>query len=358
VILALVLGAAWLYKGNGSAASPAAASSISIEVGPVREEQDQGVIFRGEPNIGEQGSESGQVNERGIVEAACGLIERGKFNAAGQLIKASDLISEGNSPGAKKDGELIKEVEGIVGQWQKLQKGRQLQKEKAYKEQLAALEKVLAGKTDDVNLKDVQVFAERWLEDSEMTSQGGDVNEQGGPTAVLAAVMRTIEFADEQQKKALLSEPCVQSAMAVAKSEAAALEQKGKWLDAYIRCYSWLSALEPNNKDYSDHAEQLIDKAEIAGSFQDSPCETGKQRFEGVRRRIFEWAVGALNFNYISKIDYRQMAAKGARRCRQLVEVVGTLTRTEDRRRRAWGGSRMFRYWGRVSGIFSRTRTR
>jgi C-terminal peptidase prc len=152
--------------------------------------------------------------------------------------------------------------------------------------------------------------------------------------------MRTIEFADEQQKKALLSEPCVQSAMAVAKSEAAALEQKGKWLDAYIRCYSWLSALEPNNKDYSDHAEQLIDKAEIAGSFQDSPCETGKQRFEGVRRRIFEWAVGALNFNYISKIDYRQMAAKGARRCRQLVEVVGTLTRTEDRGQKAEGVGR------------------
>ena len=91
-------------------------------------------------------------------------------------------------------------------------------------------------------------------------------------------------------------------------------------------CYSWLAAIEPNNKDYSDHAERLIEKAEIAASFQDSPCETGKQRFEGVKRRIFERAVDALNFNYINKIDYRQMAGKGIRRCRSLAEVVGTLT--------------------------------
>ena len=53
-------------------------------------------------------------------------------------------------------------------------------------------------------------------------------------------------------------------------------ERKGKWLDAYVMCYSWLAAIEPNNKAYSDYAEQLIDKAEIAGSFQDSPVRDGQ----------------------------------------------------------------------------------
>ncbi len=95
-----------------------------------------------------------------------------------------------------------------------------------------------------------------------------------------------------------------------------------------------MSALEPNNKAYSDYAEQLINKAEIAGSFQDSPCETGKQRLEGVKRRIFVRAVDELSFRYISKIDYREMASKGIRRCRLLADVVGTLTKAEDGRQK------------------------
>ena len=139
-----------------------------------------------------------------------------------------------------------------------------------------------------------------------------------------------MEFADEQQKQRLLNEPCLLDAIVRAKAEAEAYERRGKWLDAYVVCYSWLAALEPNNKAYSDYAEQLITKAEIAGSFQDSPCETGKQRLESVKRRIFVRAVDELSFRYISKIDYREMASKGIRRCRMLADVVGTLTSVRD----------------------------
>jgi carboxyl-terminal processing protease len=49
-----------------------------------------------------------------------------------------------------------------------------------------------------------------------------------------------------------------------------------------------------------------------------------------VKRRIFERAVDELSFRYISKIDYREMAAKGVRRCRLLADVVGTLTSVRD----------------------------
>ena len=197
-----------------------------------------------------------------------------------------------------------------------MQKKRQAQREVAYKEEMAKFERLIsprgAGKKgadgNDVN----------------------DANEPNGPTAVLAAVVRTMEFADEQQKQKLLGEPCVIDAIARAKSDAAGYERRGKWLDAYVTCYSWLSVLEPNNKTYTDYAEQLITKAEIAGSFQDSPCETGKQRLEGVKRRIFVRAVDELSFRYISKIDYREMASKGVRRCRLLADVVGTLTSLRD----------------------------
>jgi carboxyl-terminal processing protease len=281
-----------------------------------------------------------ELSEEEIVEAACALIEQGKFDAAGQLIEASGSV--------RQDWKLVSRLKEIVGQWQQLQKSRQSQREAAYKEQLAELERIKAIRPPVPLrwgvLEDMRTFARQWLSDLGSTPRrdgeevgpdaGNDANEQGeqnsGPTAILAAVIRTSEFADEKQKKELLSDPCVLEAIDRAKSEAAALEYKGKWFDAYVMYYSWLAAMEPNNKGYADYAERLIEKAEIVGAFQDSPCETGKQRFEGVKRRILERAVDALNFNYVNKIDYREMAAKGIRRCRSLAEVVGVLTKTED----------------------------
>jgi carboxyl-terminal processing protease len=297
-----------------------------------------------EPNAGTPA----ELNEQDIVEAACALIEQGKFDAAGQLIEAS-----GSS---RPEWKLVSQLKEIVGQWQQMQKERQSQKETTYKEQLAELERVKARRPVASLrwgvLEDMEVFGQRWLSDLGSTPRrdgedvgsevDNDANEQGepsGPVAILAAVTRTSEFADEEQKKELLSDPCVLEAVEKAKSDAAGLERRGKWLDSYIMCYSWLAGMEPNNKGYVDYAERLIEKAEIGGAFQDSPCETGKQRFEGVKRRIFERAVDALNFNYINKIDYRDMAAKGIKRCRLLAEVVGTLTKTEDRRQKTEDGT-------------------
>jgi len=247
-------------------------------------------------------------SEREVVELVCGLIEKGKFDEAGKVIEESDGVQKGWKP--------VEELNDIVAQWQQMQKGRQAQREVAYKEEMAKFERLISPRVagrkgaggNDVN----------------------DSNEPNGPTATLAAVVRTMEFADEQQKQKLLNEPCLLDAIVRAKAEATRYERRGKWLDAYMVCYSWLAALEPNNKAYSDYAEQLITKAEIAGSFQDSPCETGKQRLESVKRRIFVRAVDELSFRYISKIDYREMASKGIRRCRLLADVVGTLTSVRD----------------------------
>lgn len=268
-------------------------------------------------------------SERGVVDAVCGLIDEGKFDEAGKCIDGSGWL--------KKESKQVSELNDIAAQWQQMQKDRQTQKEAAYEKQLAELERIKARMTPvpvrwDV-LEDVNVFAQRWLEDVGLGA-GNDANEQeepsGGPTAILAAVTRTIEFADEEQKKELLSDPCLLDAIVKAKADATGYEQRGKWLDAYITCYSWLTALDPNNKAYKDKADDLIERTEIAGSFQDSPCETGKQRLEGVKRRIFERAVDELSFRYISKIDYREMASKGIRRCRLLADVVGTLTSLRD----------------------------
>jgi carboxyl-terminal processing protease len=248
-------------------------------------------------------------SERNVVDNVCGLVDQGKFDEAGKIIEQSDWFKKGWKP--------VAELNDIVAQWQQMQKKREAQKEVAYKEEMAKFERLISPRG----------AAKKGADGNDVN----DSNEPNGPTGILAAVVRTMEFADEKQKQKLLAEPCVIDAIAKAKSESADYERRGKWLDAYVVCYSWLSALEPNNKAYSDYAEQLITKAEIAGSFQDSPCETGKQRLDGVKRRIFVRAVDELSFRYISKIDYREMASKGVRRCKLLADVVGTLTKAENR---------------------------
>jgi len=65
-----------------------------------------------------------------------------------------------------------------------------------------------------------------------------------------------------------------------------------------------------------------VDKASIAGSFQDSPCETRKERFEGVEKRMFERAMDALSLHYVNSIDYFEMATKAIDRCDQLAQVL------------------------------------
>ncbi len=247
-------------------------------------------------------------SERGVIDAVCGLIDEGKFDEAGKCIDESGWL--------KKGSKQVSDLNDIVAQWQQMQKGRQTQKEAMYKEELAKFERLIKP---GVAVKKV--------------TEGNDVNdsnEPNGPTAILAAAVRTVEFADEKQKQRLLNEPCLLDAIVKAKADATEYEQRGKWLDAYLTCYSWLAALEPNSKAYKDKSDDLIERAEIAGSFQDSPCETGKQRLEGVKRRIFVRAVDELSFRYISKIDYREMASKGIRRCKLLADVVGTLTSLRD----------------------------
>jgi len=242
-------------------------------------------------------------SQQGVVDLATRLIEQGKFDEAGKIIAETVQIH--------KNWKKVTELNDVVAQWHQMQKDRLVKREEAYKKEMAKFEKLTSPAAKDIN-------------------DTNDANEPKGPTAILAAVVRIMEFANEQQKQKLLSDPCVINAILRAKSEAADYESKGKWLDSYVTCYSWLSVIDPNNKTYSEHADELMTKAEIAGSFQDSPCETGKQRLEGVKRRIFVRAVDELSFRYISKIDYKEMASKGVRRCRLLADVVGTLVFVRD----------------------------
>ncbi|GAG48913.1 unnamed protein product, partial [marine sediment metagenome] len=140
-------------------------------------------------------------------------------------------------------------------------------------------------------------------------------------------IVKAREFADEAQKEQLLSDSFVKEVLQRAIDKAAEFEVAGKWIEAYINCYYWLRAIDPKNEGYSDYAEQLLDKAAIAASVEDNPCETREERFRGVKKEMFIRTIIYLDLHYVSVVDYTQMARQAIERCKLLGEVVGTSSR-------------------------------
>ena len=236
------------------------------------------------------------------VDKVCELICQGKFDAAAQLIA---------KPGSAEQSQdkFLPELAEIVREYKDISQRRQSAREAAYKEQLAELEKFRKG-IDANSVKDAN------------DANDVDPNDPNSISLVLSVVAKAREFADETQRKQLFADEYVKQTVQKAVDRAAAFEAEGKWLEAYTNCYYWLEEIDSNNEAYSDYAEQLLDKAQIAASFEDSPCETSKERYEGVQRDMFERAIYALSVNYVSMIDYREMASKAINRCKLLAEVM------------------------------------
>ena len=131
-----------------------------------------------------------------------------------------------------------------------------------------------------------RIASTAWDEAPSETADASDPNEPNDLPDVLTVIARAEEFANSDQKKELLSDTFVEKALQTAVDRSVLLEAQGKWLDAYTSYFYWLQAIDPNNKGYSEHAEELLDRASIAVSFQDSPCESRKERYEGVEKRM------------------------------------------------------------------------
>ncbi len=223
-----------------------------------------------------------------IVEQICSDIYRGDFAGAQKLIDSNK----------KSPLPAIKELENIVSGYEVIDHNRQLRRESAYQQQLTELDK-LRAETDVNGLNDVN-----------------DI------TKAFAAIAKASEYADDKQKKELMSRWFVNEVIDKSKTKAAEFEAKGEWLEAYMGCYWWLGRIDENNNVHTKYAEELLDKANIVASFQDSPCETSQERYQGVKKEMFTKSIDALNFNYVRIIDYSQMANKAINRCRLLADVM------------------------------------
>jgi carboxyl-terminal processing protease len=265
---------------------------------PVAKEEKQEVEFTSvrtaEPN--EPNVVTEQIGD--TVTAACNLLYKGRFSEAETLI---------NQAGAGSNS-YLSYLEKIIAQYKQIQQKRDSARIAAHQKELEELE----------NLKKQQQSA-----DANNVPDVNDVNDVNDLAKTLSVIARAAEFASPIQKKELLDDTFIKQTFRKAMDKAGQFEAEGKWLDSYLLCYSWLTAIDSNNKQYSDYAQQLVDKAAIFASFQDSPCETSSERYKGVAKQIFVNAVEILNEHYVNSIiDYKLMITKAITRCGLLAEVL------------------------------------
>ncbi len=264
-----------------------------------------------EPNVTEALELSSSLPR--LIQTACELIYQGKFDAASKLLKQK---IENNPDGPETTPPLpdefstsISQLLELIDKYQTLDKQRQSNRQTAYQQQLAELEEFhnATGKSDVNDLAHIT-----------------DANDANDITKVLSVIASASELATDAQREELLSRPFVKQVFQDIIDKAAGLELQGKWLDAYATCYAWLQAIDPNNEAYSDYTDQLLDKAGIVVSLQDSPCETREERFQGIKKEMFVRAIDALDTHYVSTIDYSQTAAAAIKRCQIFADVMGT----------------------------------
>ncbi|MHC4159857.1 MAG: S41 family peptidase [Planctomycetota bacterium] len=221
-----------------------------------------------------------------VVDSVCDKILSGDFESAQEIVRRSSV------PACKG----LRQLRMVIDEYMAIKARRKASQNDAYQ----------------VQMDELRGLRQKGLSE--------DVNDIG---KVFTVVIQALEYADEEgQKQALLEDPFVSQIIEKAKTTAAEFESKGKWLDAYTVCYSKLAQIHEDDQAYSDYAEQLLDKADIAASLRNSSCETSTERYAGIKKQMFISAVNLLDTSYVNFTDYRQMAIKGIGRCKLLAEVM------------------------------------
>lgn len=218
------------------------------------------------------------------IAAACEKIASGDFEGAREVIEGSATQSKG-----------IVQLGVIVAEYEAVKARRKASRSDTYTKQIDELEKL------------------------RQKDQPEDVNDIG---QVFLTIVKASEYADENKKKTLLEEPFVKQMIEKALRQARRYEARGEWINAYTTCYYWLTALDEDNTEYKDHAEELIEKIKIEVSLKDNSCDTSAERHKGIKPKMFLRAVKALDFNYVSIVDYGVMAEKALKQCQLLGQVL------------------------------------
>ncbi len=219
------------------------------------------------------------------IDSVCREIRRGDFKSARQIVSKSVTV----------ESEGLRQLETIIDEYMTIKARRKESQNVAYREQISKLEKLRQkGFSKDVN----------------------DVSK------VLEVTLNTLEYSTKKQQQDLLNDILVRQTVRQAERIAAEFESKGRWLDAYKICYSKLKQIYKDDKKYPDCAKQLLAKADILASLQDSPCQSCQERYAGIEKQMFLNAVDYLDSSYVNIVDYRSMTIKAVNRCKLLAEVM------------------------------------
>jgi C-terminal peptidase prc len=215
----------------------------------------------------------------------------GEFEAVGSELSSIEVESDSN----------LQKIKDIVSEYEHIQQLRKVSRVTAYDEQHAEFEELIAKDAPaDVN----------------------DISE------AFVIIVKLYKRGDKEQKKELLENEYVKNLVQVITVNGQKYLDENKWVDAYSHCYYWLGALDKDNKEYKDLNENLMDKIIIEGSLTNNYCDTGMERHEGIKSDMLVRAMKILELNYISVIDYSEMAQKAIERCSLLGEVL--LNTSED----------------------------
>jgi len=248
-----------------------------------------------------------------LVTQACARIYEGDFQQAEFLVSSAE---QGNLYISQ-----VQELKQIAQEYEAITIQRAEARQTAFEGQVEKLRKLENG--ESVELDDAVALASAAQIDPNDPNEVKDPNEVELLLKSLSVITRANEYATASQKSVFMEDPFVKETIQKAIDRAVDHEAEGKWLEAYTECYAWLKAIDPNNRGYKDYAEELWDKVVIASTFEDSPCETSKERFEGIVPKIFDRVVLTLNYYYVNnRIDYANMATKALQRCKLLVDVM------------------------------------
>ena len=216
------------------------------------------------------------------------------------VARSCELICTGDFEQAKKalegfEGDIITQMQGVISSYDELKAARQKAKEEKYLENLKKFEEIKA---------------------KPLPTEPNDVAD------AYVAILSIRPYANEEQEKQLLEDEFLKKLIDQSIEQSIEDEAKGKWTESYTGCYFWLTSLYKDNKSYKDKSEELLDKITIEGSLIDSPCETSKERFEGIDPVMFVRTIKMLDFGYVDLVDYDLMAEKAFDRCILLAEVV------------------------------------
>ena len=221
------------------------------------------------------------------INSACDKILKGDFVVAQRIVKESPIS----------DSEDLRQLRKVLDEYVSIEARRRASQEKHYQTQMVELKKLYG----------------------ESLSEDYDIN---NINKVFSVVTQILEYADKEQKQALLKDPLLILTIQKAKAKAAAFAAKGKWLDAYAICYEKLKEIYKNEEAYSDCSKPLLEMADISAFLEDNPCETIEKRCAGIKKQIFINAIDFLDSSYVNIIDYHQMAIEGVNRCKLLAAVM------------------------------------